>query len=1144
MDILTWIENRRLDGAVDGDILYIGKEKFLLLDKKEPIFDEEWNLILNENEYDLAGDVDYIAFKFGDNYYYTDRLTKPDLTPLHHLGEPNLQFPLNLPVLGIHGGYDLCNGSRLYNDWCKEAKWLGITTLGICEEGTLAGVVAFQNACEKYNIKSVVGETIIIQDKAGERYSIKLYCKDKSTWSSLIKINVQLSKKKYLTEQELYNLLIDTGLICIISPEILLSTKETLYSSINGVEIYYDLDFTEWESQSKDSIWLDNLQDYLSNYIDKFPPVLIGDCYYIGKEHGQIRKTLNLIGKHNFKNQSKTQYFKTLDDHLLLGLSLFEDSEKFLSLVNKAAENTITIFNEIDFKVITGNFFLPKYTMTEEETKIASTNDDLLWYYISNGIEKKLSNKQDLQVYYDRLDEEFRVISMGGFVDYFLILADIFKWCEKQDIWTGVGRGSAAGCLISYLLDIVLIDPLKYNLLFERFLNEGRLGKSLPDIDSDVQGERRDEVKRYIEERYGHDYVVSIGTYGTFKLKNSIKDIGRAYGADLTKTNFITAGLDTEASFTQLFEIALQKPAIKEYTQTYPHIIEEIPLCLHQPKNASIHAAGVVIVPREYGTVYEQLPVRESEGLLISEWEGNYIDQAGFLKCDILGIKQLDKFAAIHNLIQLQINKSIRFNDIPLDQEKVFDFFRKGLNEDVFQLGAAGLKAYCKELQPDNIEDLIATVALYRPGPIESGAHKRYAKIKNGLEEVDYDEGVEHITKVTYGQIIYQEQIMQVFRDIGGFTLVEADELRKVIAKTGMEISKKMEILGKFIDRFIEEGSKRGVSERGCKMLWEKIEKFATYSFNRSHAACYAITGYYSQWYKVNYPLQFWTISLQYADDNDKPNRIAEIYKTSEIKISGVDINNSGLEFQSNVETNSIYWALPSVKWVGDKIVQSILEERKLNGLFFSLEEFCERMKGYSGINKRAITHLILCGGFDSLYQIDGNSSQIKDRYLILEEYYSLINAELGEELQLCKNYKEHEWVLKQKELCGLGYVNYEKVLKTTELISQLRNYKDNSEILHIDLQNEVSQQKALVAGLIVRITERNSKRGKFAQLEIIDNTDTLFITLWNESWEEFKSILKGKEGRVVFLTGNITIDNYKNQNVIHSDQKTKLIVI
>lgn len=1156
-ELKQWGEDYKLQIVeVEEKVYKVGEETYLLVDPKpvlgdEIIFDENFNLILSDTEIDLAEKIaaDYLLFKFGDNFYYSDRIESPILYEFKYKGEPDLTFPVYFPFLGVHGGYDLCNGSRPYSAWCKKAKWLGIPILGICEENTLAGAIVFEEACEKEGIKSIIGEMVTVKHDTGILYQVRLYCKNREGWKSLLEINTHLNVRNrgFILQKDLLDN--HNELICILLPDISLGQIYESYIKVFGDRLFFDFDTTEWASQSKEKISLDFLNDYLKNYRTKIKPVLIGDAYYLDQPDSRVRKILNQIGKVNFKNQSNHQSLKSFDEYLLSASELFgDDFDRCYSLLEEATDNVINTFKDIDFKTITGKFYLPLYEMSDEEAKLGLSSEDLLWHYLGENIDRKLKSvpKELHDTYYTRLETEFAVIQKGGFVDYFLILADIFRWCKIQGIWTGVGRGSAAGCLISYFLDIVLVDPIKYGLLFERFLNEGRLGKSLPDIDSDIQGERRDEVKRYIEEKYGKDYVISIGTYGTFKLKNTIKDIARINGVDSAKTNFITAALDTEGSFSYFFKLASLRPPVKEFAQIYHKVVEDIPLCLNQPKNASVHAAGVVIVPKEFGTVYNQLPVKMVEGgHLVSEWEGTYIDTAGFLKCDILGIKQLDKFAMIDRLIQSQLQESTSFETIELDNEQVFNYFRAGFNEDVFQFGAAGLKAYCKELLPDTIEDLIATVALYRPGPIESGAHKRYAKIKNGKESPEYDEGIKHITSVTHGEIIYQEQIMQVFRDVGGFTLVEADELRKVIAKTGMEISKKKEILGKFIDRFIEEGGKRGVSQAGCEHLWDKIEKFATYSFNRSHAACYAITGYYSQWYKVQYPLQFWTVALHYSDQKDVAGRIVEIQKISSIKIAGIDINGSALSFTSNVEKGTIYWALSSVKWVGEKVVESILEEREKGGEFYSFEEFIQRTASYRAINKRAITHLILTGAFDSLYNVYGEDTfTIQRREEILKEYYKLLNLELPQEYLECKNWKEHEWVLKQKELAGFGYIDYLKVIKRSELASKITLYKENNDILHLNLEDYTTQQKALVAGLLVKVTERNSKRGKFAQLEIVDNTDTIYVTMWNESYEEISTQIKKSENKVILLTGNIVYDNYKNMNVIHTDNKTKIELI
>lgn len=1098
------------------------------------IISKEFSLLLSDKEYELANEVNFLCFNFGSKWYYSDQISQPKLQELRYLGVPNLVNEIvDFPFLGIHGGYDLCNGSRTYNDWCKKAKFLQISTLGLCEENTLAGVVSFQNSCKKNGIRSIVGESINVQFEDGNRYFLKLFCKDIKGWKQLLSINtiINVINHGFITSQELIQKQSDS-LILVLNPT-LKPQLITQFSKTSFITVY-SLDFSEWESQDRDRECLENFQNYITT--QPFPPVVIQDAFYLEKQDSKVRRILGLISQSNFKNYSPSQYFKNIDDFYLEALDIVDEVEKFEELFYSGIINTIEYFDNIDFSVISGEFYLPRYEMSEIEKEKYTTNEELLYSYIEKGLEEKVVAKNlDYQTYLDRVNKEWDVIQRGGFIDYFLILCDVYRFCDEEGIWYGVGRGSAGGCLISYLCNIVSIDPIHYNLIFERFLNEGRLGHSLPDIDCDFMGSRRDEIKRYLEKKYGEDYVMSIGTYGTFKLKNSFKDLTRVKGFDSSLCNYITSffpdpGQQQPQYYWELIQQACKFKPIYDFISKYPEPIEELPLILNQPKNSSIHAAGVVIVPKEYGTIYEQLPVKQQDGLLVSEWEGHFIDEAGFLKIDVLGIKQLDKFASISKLIKEQLNKNITFKDVILDDQQVFDLFRQGSNEDVFQFGASGLKAYCKELQPDNIEDLIATVAVYRPGPIESGTHMKYISRKNGKELVDSDPGCEEITKNTYGLIVYQEQVMQICQHLAGFSLVEADDIRKGLGKM------KREIVDKYEEEFMNRVISRGYERSSMKLLWEKMAAFASYAFNRSHAACYAITGYYSQWFKVHYPLQFWTISLQFSDDDDKPKRISEIRTTSTIQVLPVDINRSNLIFRGDLDTQSIYWALPSVKWVGEKVVSSILEERKNNGNFFTLEEFYHRMKSYSGVNSRAISHLIICGAFDEIENIKNYS----ERFRLLESFFKLIQQELKDDYKEMKSWSEHQWVLRQKELSGFGVFDFNYLLHSTPLVEKIHLYKENTFLLQEDVLD--SQQNIICIGLIEEIVERNSKNGKFGQVLLRDNSDSIYITLWNESWEKVKKDIK--KDSILALSGTLLFDTYKNQNTIHTTRTTRIEIL
>lgn len=1146
--LLNWIETNSLSVKIETNKLLTIDDvgKFLVLDEKEKIFDEDFTLILTDSDYVLAEQVDYILFLFGDRFYYTDKLTKPDLQEFKYLGKVNtIMDQQDIPFVGVHGGYDLCNGSRRYDDWCKKAKFLGITTLGICEENTLAGVLPFYKSCDKYKINIVVGECVTVKNEFGN-YQVRLYCKDKEVgWKNLLSINkyINVDNKKFITEEQLFSK--SDGLICLLTPEVSLSQIYQRYKEKSKFSLYFQFDLTEWSSQDKEETVLANIQEYLDNYLTELLPVLVNDSYYLDKEDFRIRKLLNKIGHVGFKNQSKNQYFKNIDDYSNEIIEVFPDMGNALELLDILIETTIDVFKDLSFTLITGKTYLPKYEMSDSESLKFKTNEELLYDYIQRGLQTKVTDKgKHPKKYIDAVENEMKVIRSGGFIDYFLILADIYRYCDENGIWYGIGRGSAAGSVTLWLTGVTGIDPLQFSLFFERFLNAGRVEKAgtLPDVDCDFQTSRRPDVKKYIEEKYGHDQVISIGTYGTFKLRNALKDMGRVYGVDSSTVNYISPLLpDPEQQQPQplsdLFIAASgneknrKTTQVKDFIQKYYEVIENLPLCLNQPKNSSIHAAGVVITPKEFGTAYEQIPIKEQDGILASEWEGHWVDEAGLLKLDILGLQQLDKFWSISELIKTNYNKIVKLEDIPLDDEKVYDLFKKGYNEDVFQLGAIGLKNYCKQLQPDTIEDLIATVALYRPGPIESGTHTKYVKVKNGEESPEPDQGCEEITKNTHGLIVYQEQVMQICQHIADFTLVEADDVRKALGKM------KPEIVKGYKDTFLDRAVKNGYNRQNMEILWAKMEAFAAYAFNRSHAACYAITGYYSQWYKVHYPLEFWLTSLQFANDDARVDRVTEILNTSSISVKSVDINYSSVEFTASVENNAIYWSLLSVKWVGEEIVKTIIKERETNGSFYSLEEFYKRVKGQPGINTRSISHLIISGAFDSISE----SKFIEQRFKLLDDFHKLVNKPLKDEYVEMEKWREHQWVLAQKELTGFGIVSYREIILNSELSLKSQLYRTNKEILY-DEEESIRTQEFVISGILEEVVERNSKNGPFAQLRIRDNTDPIYITVWNETYSVYKEkLVKSSIGGIVVLNGNLQDDTYKSQNVLHTHNKTKI---
>jgi DNA polymerase-3 subunit alpha len=1148
MEIRDWIDQNKLTvNWIDDDLFRIGedlffhlKSKTLLLEdiEKEVIINNRFEFQYTDDEIELIQDneIKYVVFEFGSFFYYSTPFDVK-LNIFKYLGQSKEDLKMDFPFLGIHGGYELCNGSRSYKDWIKKAKFLGYSTIGICEENTLAGTLAFQTTCEKEKINFIHGETITILLQ-GNRVNIKLYVLNEKGWQNLLRINNFINTNivnevvdKVIPFEEIR--FYKEGLACILTPEVELNTE--IVSLFQGFDqLYYQVDFLEWSSNDRDYSWLMNLKLYFDSFFHILPPILICDAYYLDQEDYKIKRILNKIGNVGFKPQSENQFFKSSDDIYLQMSTLFKSSdERVFDIFLTATESLKTLSTSCSFAIKTGNLYLPQYQMTAEEATQFETNDQLFYHLIDKGFNERLRGKvEDEEVYIDRIAKEIAVIKKGGFIDYFLIIADIFKWCLDRGYWVGLGRGSAAGSLVSYCMNLTGIDPIVYDLLFERFLNEGRLKSGLPDFDSDLPVKHRAEIKQYIRDKYGENSVTGIGTYTSLKLKAGVKALNREFGVDPQKSNYISAMLEAEGDYTSLFKEGSKSPQLKEFIQQYPQIIEKLPLLMNQPGNSSIHAAGIVITPKFDSngtpkTVYDWMPVKKMDGIITSEWEGTYIDKMGFLKCDILGLEQLDKFMRINELVRKHYNVDVRYDDINLDEKGVYELFQNGNNEDVFQFTGYGLRKYCQDLHPENINDLIATNALYRPGPIDMGAHVDYVKIKNGEKEPQYDYLIEDVTKPTYGLFVYQEQIMAAVQKIANFTLVEADDIRKAMGKIIPEL------IQSYGSKFIEGAIANGCPPEEAQSIWDKLVRFGAYSYNKSHAACYAIMGYFSQWFKYKYPLEFWTTSLEFSEADELIQKVAEINTLGQVSVSPVDINKSKDSFYPDPENNTIYWSLNSIKWVGSSAVDEITHWRDEDGQYFSFEEFYSRVERRK-VNKRSMEHLIYAGAFDEIENIQN----LTERYRLLEQYYVLSkNEKLIPDIAEQKSWPEYKWILKQKELTGFGYIDFKKIINLSSFKTQISSYLSGE-----DLEDEtLIEKEKIVGGVIKNLIERKSRRGPFVQIELENNFNTIFVTCWNESYETYRQKLNDGKNQVLFLKGKVVKDNYKGKNVIHTTENTVL---
>jgi len=659
-----------------------------------------------------------------------------------------------------------------------------------------------------------------------------------------------------------------------------------------------------------------------------------------------------------------------------------------------------------------------------------------------------------------------------------------------------------------------------------------------PDIDVDFEPVARDAVKDYIVRKYGSAWSCSVSTYTRVKLKTAIKDFGKVEGLPFDLTNKVTKDIDDQIEYTwgDLIEFGSRSKTLYKFIQENPEIIHLTKYALMIPKAESIHPSAYIIVPKqnsdgEKTDIFNLMPMKEIDGLLVCEWEGKYTESSLFLKEDILGLSQLTKIHNIMKLIEKHYGTKIDVTQIPFDDKEVFKFFKRGWCEDVFQFGTTGLMGYCRQVKPSQLSDLIAMTALFRPGPMESNAHQDFADIKNGRKKPKYDYGIQNITEETYSLLVYQEQMMSIIHQLGGLSLIDAENARKYIKK---KAHKELNELG---DRFIAGAISNGCPEKEAKKIWDKMNAFSSYSFNKSHAAAYSYISYWSMWFKVNYPLEFWTVSLSESKETEIPYRLAEMKKAGvEVEVRPPDVNYSTDYFTCDPKEQRIFFSLNKIKGVGDVAVASLLKERNEHGQFFDFDEFLSRVPGK--VNKTVIKGLIVGGAFDLLCDI----KQPRDRKKLLERYLIDIkkDSELPEPYNSPDSLTNAFWIQEQKRLTGFGEIDYENYIK--DLIPNKRFvslYVDENEFERVPEKKEV-----VLAGKFLFYRESNTKNGVMGTIQLDCNNTIINCTIWPDIWQLYREEIEDYKGRIIALNGFAQKDKFRNEKRLFSNDRTKIYVI
>lgn len=666
---------------------------------------------------------------------------------------------------------------------------------------------------------------------------------------------------------------------------------------------------------------------------------------------------------------------------------------------------------------------------------------------------------------------------------------------------------------------------------------------SMPDVDADFPVAFRDTVKEYMSKRYGANHVCSVGTYTRMKLKTCLKDFGKVMGVPFAVMNKLTKDIDDQIEYTwgDLFNYAATSRELFRFVQDHPELVHMTKYALTQCKTSSIHPSAVIVVPQEDEDgnpidLFGWMPMKKMGDVLVSEWEGKYVDKSGFLKEDILGLNQLDKFSSIIKLIAKNRREQIDVNAIPFNDEEVYRYFQRGWCEDVFQFGAMGLMNYCREAKPQSLDDLIAMTALFRPGPMDVKAHETFVDIKNGRKKPKFDPGMEDITRDTYSLYTYQEQIMKAMV-VGGLTPIESDECRTYIKK------KNHTALAQFKEKFVNGYSNliksKGVAEKRAveqaSEVWEKMLAFASYGFNKSHAVAYTMMSYWSQWFKVNYPLEFWTTSLQYASkEADIPYRLVEMKKTGvDIEVRPPDINFSGDTFTCDPETNRIFFSLGKVKGVGDRALTLLKQMKAEHGEVFSFEDFITSVP--TGVNRTVVLRLITAGAFDL---VEGVRNP-RQRLDIVKQYLERRGEELPEEFATPDAHTNAWWVFKQREITGYGEVDYTRMLNEYGLGKRMvRLYVTAPEF---EKKNEGDE--VCIVGRVNNVFERQTKRGDtYGVLQVEINSLIVQVTLWADFWKYQPETEATLLNRVVAVSGRVNF--FAGKKVIQSCPSTRLEIL
>ena len=1063
---------------------------------------------------------------------------------------------MNFTHLHVHTEYSLLDGSNKIKEYVDRVKALGMDSAAITDHGVMYGVIDFYRAARAAGINPILGCEVYVAPgsrfdrEAGSGddryYHLVLLAENNQGYSNLMKI-----VSKGFVEGFYYKPRVDLSLLekyhegiialsACLAGEVARFLTRGMYEDAKKAALRYQdifgkgnffLELQDHGIPEQQNVNQQLLKMHRETGIEL---VATNDVHYTLAEDAQPHDVLlclqtgkKLADEDRMRYEGGQYYVKSP-----------EEMERLFPYAPEALENTHKIAQRCHVEIEFGVTKLPKFDVPEGYTS---------WEYLNElcfrGLEERYQPvTEELK---ERLNYELSTIRNMGYVDYFLIVWDFIKYARDHDIMVGPGRGSAAGSLVAYTLGITQLDPIRYDLLFERFLNPERV--SMPDIDVDFCFERRQEVIDYVRRKYGDDCVVQIVTFGTLAARGVIRDVGRVMDLPYAQVDTIAKMIPQELNIT--IDKALQmNPELKKVYEDQKEIHDLIDTAKRLeglPRHTSMHAAGVVISQKD---VSEYVPLsRASDGSIVTQFTMTTLEELGLLKMDFLGLRTLTVIQNAVHLIEQDAGVKLDMQHIDYNDKKVLDSLGTGHSDGVFQLESAGMKNFMKELKPQSLEDVIAGISLYRPGPMDF--IPQYIRGKNRPDTIKYDcPQLESILKPTYGCIVYQEQVMQIVRNLAGYTLGRSDLVRRAMSK------KKAAVMEKERQNFVygnkEEGVPgciaNGISEQTANKIYDDMIDFAKYAFNKSHAAAYAVVSYQTAFLKYYYPVEFMAALM--TSVIEMPTKVAEyiqVCRQMNIKILPPDVNRGAYGF--SVDNGAIRYGLSAIKSVGRPVINALVEEREANGEYRSLKDFIERLTGT--VNKRAIENFIKAGALDCLEGnrrqkmlvygqiVDSIAQEKKNSFAGQMSLFDLVSDEEKKEYEIrmpdVEEYDKEMILAFEKDVLGI-YLSGHPLERYRNIMEKMISAKTTD--FQPDEESGIPKvydgQKVIIGGMITEKTIKYTRNNKvMAFLTVEDLLGTVEIVVFPRDYEKWQSMLN--EDARVFVQGRVNAEDDKPSKLI-----------